>query len=74
MPRSRGSSAATADLNRRWSASNREATTASWAAIMRPSRPAVSSRCFQARTATDTPESAQNMNPSTPSRNPCLNT
>ena len=34
----------------------------------------VSSRCFQARTATETPESAQNMKPSTPSRNPCLNT
>ena len=34
----------------------------------------VSSRCFQARTATETPERAQNMKPSTPSRNPCLKT
>ena len=61
-------------LNRPRSASNRAATTASCSAIMRPSPRAISSRCFHARTATETPERAQNMKPSTPSRNPCLNT
>ena len=34
--------------------------------------PRSSSRSFQVRTATDSPESAQNMSPSRPSRKPCL--
>ena len=78
MPSSRGSSSATSGLNRACSASKRAATIASLRVVVDGDHVAllarVSSRCFQARTAAETPENRQNMNPSTPSRNPCLKT